>query len=116
MGPAVGGEPHRGVVPEQRMSDAGGIDPVSYLRELAVGLGKCGIPVQLRRDAEQSPYLRASRPDAPLGTDLYCVRYDDGACYLRSEWGTMISPADDLVTAIGYVVKLLRLHSSDRPN
>jgi hypothetical protein len=86
-----------------------GIDPVPNLRALADGLGKCGIPVQIRQDGERPPYARASHPRIPLGTDVHYVRQDDGVYYFTSEWGTVIGPADDLATVIGYVVKLLRI-------
>jgi hypothetical protein len=80
-----------------------------YLRALAAGLTKCGIPVQLRTDADHRSYLRASHPAMPLSTDVYCVRADSGPWSFLSEWGSVIASADDQVSAIGYVVRLLQL-------
>jgi hypothetical protein len=39
-----------------------GIDPLPYLRALADGLGKCGVPVQIRQGEQRAPYVRASHP------------------------------------------------------
>jgi len=72
-------------------------------------LGKCGIPVQVRRDGDQHPYARASHPKTPLSTDVYCVREEGGAWCFRSEWGSVIGPADDVLTVIDYVVSVLRV-------
>lgn len=83
-------------------------EPAEHLRALAAGLTKCGFPVQLRADADRRPYVRASHPAMPLSTDVYCVSDEDGSCSFRSEWETVIASADDLVSAIGYVVRLLR--------
>lgn len=47
----------------------------------------------------------------PLGTDVFCVRQEDGAYSFVSEWGAVISGADDVMAAIGYIVKLLRISS-----
>jgi hypothetical protein len=84
-------------------------EPAEYLRTLASGLTKCGIPVQLRTDGDHRPYLRASHPSIPLGTDVYCVGDDSGTWCFHSEWGSPIAPADDQVSAIGYLVRLLRI-------
>jgi hypothetical protein len=86
-------------------------EPAAYLRVLAVGLTKCGIPVQLRTDADHRPYVRASHPKIPLSTDVYCVRDESEPCTFRSEWGSVIASADDPVAAIGYVIRLLRVRS-----
>jgi hypothetical protein len=84
-------------------------EPAEHIRALAVGLAKCGIPVQLRRDADQRLYLRASHASIPLSTDVYCVRADSGTWSFHSEWGSVIAPADDQVSAIGYIFRLLQL-------
>jgi hypothetical protein len=84
--------------------------PEPYLRILAAGLSKCGIPVQLRNDSDERPYVRASHATVPLSTDVYCVRDEGGSWCFHSEWGSVISPAEDTVTAIEYVVRLLRHH------
>jgi hypothetical protein len=86
-------------------------EPAEHLRALAVGLTKCGIPVQLRTDADQRPYLRASHPSMPLSTDVYCVGTDSGTWCFYSEWGSLIGRADDQVCAVGYVVRLLYVTS-----
>jgi hypothetical protein len=83
-------------------------EPEQYLRALATGLGKCGIPVQIRSDSDKLPYVRASHPTVPLSTDVYCVREENGSWGFRSEWGSVIAPAEDAVSAIEYVVTLLR--------
>jgi hypothetical protein len=83
-------------------------DPAEHLRALAVGLTKCGIPVQLRTDADQRPYLRASHPSMPLSSDVYCVADDGGTWCFQSEWGSPIAPADDRISAIGYLIRLLQ--------
>jgi hypothetical protein len=81
-----------------------------YLRALATCLTKSGIPVQLRADADHRPYVRASHPEMPVSTDVYCVRDEGGSCFFHSEWGRPIAPADDPAMAIGYVLRLLRTH------
>lgn len=95
------------------MNARDGDDPAAYLRALAAGLGKCGIPTQIRQDRSGGAYVRASHPAMPLSTDVYCDRRPDGTWSLRSEWGGHISAANDLVTAIGYVVTLLRAGPAD---
>lgn len=82
-------------------------EPAEYLRALATGLTKCGIPVQLRTDADQRRYLRASHPSMPLSTDVYCVGDGIGTWCFCSEWGSPIAPADDQISTIGYLIKLL---------
>jgi hypothetical protein len=62
-------------------------EPAAYLRSLAVGLAKCGIPVQHRADADRRPYVRASHPEIPLSTDVYCVRDDGGILRLPLRMG-----------------------------
>jgi hypothetical protein len=84
-------------------------ESAEHLRVLAAGLIKCGVPVQFRADADRRPYLRASHPGVPLSTDVYCVSDETGFCSYRSEWGRTIARADDPVSAIGYVVRLLRI-------
>jgi hypothetical protein len=84
-------------------------EPEAHLRALAGGLAKCGIPIQLRSDADRRPYLRASHPSIPMSTDVYCVRIEGGTWSIRSEWGSVIAPADDQVSAIGYIVRLLHI-------
>jgi hypothetical protein len=84
-------------------------EPAEYLRALATGLTKCGIPVQLRTDADQRPYLRASHSSMPLSTDVYCIGDDDGTWCFHSEWGSRIAPADDRISAIGYLIRLLHV-------
>jgi hypothetical protein len=80
-----------------------------HLRALAAGLTKCGIPVQLRTDSDRRPYVRASHPEMPLSTDVYCMKDESGSWSFHSEWGSAIALAEDLVSAIGYIVKLLRI-------
>jgi hypothetical protein len=84
-------------------------EPAEYLRALATGLTKCGIPVQLRTDTDQRCYLRASHPSMPLSTDVYCVGDDSGTWFFHSEWGRLIAPADDQISTIGYLVRLLNI-------
>lgn len=86
-------------------------ESAAYLRALAAGLTKCGIPVQLRTDADRRPYVRASHPKIPLSTDVYCIREERGSCTFRSEWDSEIASATDPVAAIGYVIKLLHTRS-----
>jgi hypothetical protein len=86
-------------------------EPAFHLRALAAGLTKCGIPVQLRNDADHGPYLRASHPSIPLSTDVYCWRTVSGSWSFHSEWSSEIAPTDDQVSAVGYVVSLLRIPS-----
>jgi hypothetical protein len=84
-------------------------ESAEYLRVLAAGLIKCGVPVEFRADADRRTYLRASHPSMPLSTDVYCVSDEAGSCSYRSEWGSRIARADDPVSAMGYVVGLLRI-------
>lgn len=90
--------------------DPGGDKAAEYLRALATCLTKSGIPVQLRADVDHRLYVRASHPEMPVSTDLYCVREEDGSCFFHSEWGRPIASADDPASAIEYVLRLLRTH------
>lgn len=90
-------------------------EPKLRLRALAAGLTKCGIPVQLRTDADHQPYLRASHPSIPLSTDVYCRITSIGSWSFHSEWSNEIAPADDLVSTIAWVIRLLRI-PSDKPD
>lgn len=84
-------------------------EPAERLRALATGLTKCGIPVQLRTDSDNRLYVRASHPEMPLSTDVYCMKDETGSWIFHSEWGSAVALADDVVSAIGYVVNLLRV-------
>jgi hypothetical protein len=85
---------------------------VDHLRALADALEKAGIPVRVGRDGEGRAFVRASHPQVPIGTDVY-LAWIDGNAWFLSEWATAICPAEEVVVAVEYVVKLLGPRVSD---
>jgi protein involved in temperature-dependent protein secretion len=73
---------------------------------LAEALGKGGIPSRLRADEDGRRCVRASHPRLPLSTELY-AEWTDGQFWWLSEWGTRVCPADEVVSAVEYVWRLL---------